>query len=380
MSCPSGNLQYNEGMNSPGTFFKSLSVRERALSMNHALGQLLGASLRDVSFPLTPLQTHYLQTEVGYVYQHFGFSVFGPQAIRFLATQLSLCSGVAENALRTWLESVGYTLLEDFNILKIVTGEPDWDAVDRAFFRDFSKRILCAEMGESADLGLDSWNGPLVRELCMRASRWVARAQGESLDTILPDVVELLQDVPCGIVLATAIGESLEEVSDNFLQLLVWRVQFLTSFSDVRQEAKFIVRAEGEEPEQLAARFAALLALFVPQEAVDGTMLLPTSPVSVSALAAILRSDFTSPYFDCDLFRNWLDLSDATLRSDLERMMQQGKEAGLLFEVPKGRNGRAYGLTLAALRIVSPFREAISNALVRTPFEGPNEVHVRLSV
>jgi hypothetical protein len=367
-------------MTLPRTFFKSLSLRERALSMNHALAQLLVDSLRESSLSLTPLQSNYLLTEVGYVYQHFGFSIFGPQAIRFFATQLSPCSGVAEVPLRQWLESVGYALLEDFNILKIVIGEPDWETVDRTFFRDFSRRLLCAEHGESADLGLDSWNGTLVGDLCAQASRWVERAQNESVDTIIADVVEVLRDMPCGLALAMAIGENLESVSDNFLQLLVWRVQFLTSFSDVRQEAKFIVRAEGDEPEQLAARFAALLALFVPQEASDGTTLLPESPVSVSALAAVLRSEFHSPHFDCDLFRNWLDLSDGSLRSDLERMMLQGKEAGLLFEVPKGRNGRAYGLTIAALRIVSPFREAISRALLRTPYEVMSAQYARISV
>ncbi len=350
-------------------FFQLLAARERTLCVNHALARLLDGALAEIPelHHLPRLQKNYLVAETSYAYQHFGFSVFGPSARVFLSDQMSICSGVAVESIRTWMELLAYTLLEDFNVLKVVTGEPDWGAVDAAFFGDFSRRVLCSDLGEKSELGLDTWAESFVDDLCGRAAAWLMRLQTEPLSLVLPDVRKSLADRPFSEHLVQAMTESLEEVSKSTLQILVWRIQFFTSFADIRQEAKFFVRADSEESQICALRVAALLSLLLPHLSGDGSVLLPPSPLTLSQMSAVLKDEYSSHVFETNLFRNWLALEGKNLAAELAPLASRALEAGLIFEVPATKKSKAYGLSLAGMRILSPFRQAITEALLKTP-------------
>jgi hypothetical protein len=358
-------------MKTQKSFFQSLCARERALVLNRPLATLLGQAIVEVEniSSLSPLQKSYILAETAYVYQHFGFSVFGPTARVFVAEHMSACSGISQELLQTWFELLAFTLLEDFNMLKIVTGEPDWNTVDDSFFGDFAKRILCFENGENADLGLDAWANSIVQTLCERSSAWLSMLPSHSLSHVLKDVRAQFDRSDFSEMLLAALEECLCTVNENPLQIFIWRVQFLTSFSDIRQEAKFFMRADGEEPEARALQMAALLSLLVHHEAENGEVLLPETPLSVNQMASVLKSSYFSTQFDTTLFRNWMRVTDATVVSQLSMLAKECVTAGLLFEVPNGKRGKVYGPTLTALRILEPFQSTVTRAILKTSRE-----------
>jgi len=269
--------------------------------------------------------------------------------------------------LSVWMELLAYTLLEDFNVLKVVTGEPDWDSVDAAFFADFSRRVLCSELGEKSDLGLDAWSDGFVDEMCAKSSLWLTRLQVESVADVLEDVKSTVAKRPFAELLVRGMAETMREVAAHSLQILVWRIQFFTTFSDIRQEAKFFMRGNSVESQFSALQMAALLSLLLPHVSDDGVALLPPSPLTVSQMCMVLRDSSVSEHFDAALFRNWLAIEQEDLPKDLGFLVQKAVEAGLLFEVPITKKNKAYGLSLAAMRILSPFREAITAAVLRAP-------------
>ncbi len=337
--------------------------------MNHALAHLLNSALTEIPDlnSLPQLQRNYLITETSYAYQHFGFSLFGPSARLFLAERLSICAGVSFEHLGVWMELLAYTLLEDFNVLKVVTGEPDWSTVDAAFFADFSRRVLCSELGEKSELGLDAWSEGFVDEMCAKSSLWLTRLQTESVADVLEDVRNCVARRPFADLLVCGMAESMREVAEHSLQILVWRIQFFTTFSDIRQEAKFFMRGNSVESQFSALQMAALLSLLLPHISEAGELLLPPSPLTVSQICTVLKDSYIPQYFDAALFRNWLAIDQENLPKELGFLAQKGVEANLLFEVPITRKSKAYGLSLAAMRILAPFRKAITAAVLRAP-------------
>jgi hypothetical protein len=260
-------------------------------------------------------------------------------------------------------------------MLKIVTGEPDWSVVDASFFRGFSRRILCSEAGDKADLGLDAWTDGFVEDLCSHSMEWLALMQSSGTSAALKQMRVYFDRSEFSQMLFDAIAENLDIVNENSLQILVWRIQFLTSFSDIRQEAKFFMRSDGEEPEAKATRLAALLALLVTHEAENGETLLPPTPLTSQQISNVLKSSFQSSYFDTHLFRNWMRVTDDSVVRDVAALAKEGVEAGLLFEVPNGKRSKGYGPTLTALRVLAPFQKTVTSAILKeNTFTPPMEL------
>ena len=131
-------------------YFKKLSTKERAQALNPGVAALLAETLgvRFSARPPPPVVREALLANVAYAYQHYGFCVFAPSSQAFLASALQRETGVPFEDVVGWLEETAYALLEDFTILKLLEGEPDWHAVDNAFFKALAKRAVCAEPGE----------------------------------------------------------------------------------------------------------------------------------------------------------------------------------------------------------------------------------------
>lgn len=347
--------------------FKTLASREKALQINPALAGLLENVLDDVfvpdANPLGVVQKQYLVTEVAYCYQHFGFTLFAPAARDLLVPQLAACCGVPAEPVAIWLESVCYFLLEDFNILRLVDGEPEWADVDASFFRDFARRVICAEQHESGDLGLDCWESGLLEHLRNLASQGLEFARPDALVDLAQWVGAQVEGLPFAAEFAKAFVNAFKEVGSNPLRLLVWRVESFSSFCEVRQEAKFFVRDTSERVERKAYQYASLLSLFLPHRAPDGTLLLPESPLPLTQISKVLKNQKPNSWFDCSLLSTWLNIEESQ-HSDLAELVRQAVGMGFLFEVPLGRRQKGYGLTKSALKILEPFHSAISASVV----------------
>lgn len=349
-------------------FFKTLALREKALQTNPALGQVLANSLHDTLelAEIVPLQAQYLVIEVGYIYQHFGFCIFAPAGRTLLCETLSASSGLRQEKIANWLESVCYFLLEDFNILRLVDGEPDWKIVDAVFFREFAKRIICAEPGEFSDLGLDCWSPILTRRLRELAAQSIELARPETIGSLAQTLGAMEVELPYGTQFCESFIACFEEIAANPLRLLVWRVECFTTFADLRQEARIFMRERSALGEHRASMFAALLSLFLPHKTADGIALLPESPLALNQIKTVLSSAFTSNFFDCTLLRSWLEVDDESLDSRLNELVAGALELGLLFHVPLGRYRKGFGLSRSALQILAPFHMAITNSLLKT--------------
>ncbi|MCA2959457.1 MAG: hypothetical protein IOD12_04335 [Silvanigrellales bacterium] len=365
-------------------YFKKLSTKERALALNPGVAGLFRETLasRFVGriLPTAPRET--LLVSVGYAYQHYGFCVFSPSAQAFLATSLMRETGLSFEDIAGWLEEVAYALLEDFTILKMLEGEPDWDSVDVAFFRAVAKRTICAEPGETAELGLDCWDLDLIAFLRLVAAEGLESLRaGVGLETLCTTLSERIQTRPDAAVFREALFSAFEELHENPLRLLVWRVECFSSFCDIRQEAKFFVRNETTQVERRAFELAGLLSLLHPHRTEEGVRLLEESPVTLLQLEkAVFGQSRSSRFFDCSLLRNWMDLdpagkgTEAQLRveglSRLQRILEESKRLGLVFELSQNaqaasaRHPKKYGLTKAALGILRPFSSSISQALL----------------
>ena len=347
--------------------FQSLAARENAIRMNPAIAGLLERALDDTFAPpasqLGEIQKHFLVTEVACCYQHFGFTLFAPAARELLVPQLAKRIGVLPDPIASWLESVCYFLLEDFNILRLVEGEPEWTSVDNAFFRDLTRRMICAEETETSDLGLDCWGAGLLERLRLLVVQGLELARSEQNSEIDACVSRLTAGLPYASQFRKSFSNALSEIVSNPLRLLIWRVECFSGFSEVRQEAKFFVREANEILERKAYRHAALLALFLPHTAPDGTLLLPASPLSINQLNKVLKNQKVEGWFDCSILTTWLDLDKAPMLA-LADLLKQSVQLGFLFEVPLGRNQKGYGLSKSALKIVEPFRAAISSSVV----------------
>ena len=350
--------------------FKTLASREKALTINPALAGLLANSFDEVFVPdangVGAVQKHYLVTEVAYCYQHFGFTLFAPAARALLVPVIAGNCGVMAEPVAIWLESVCYFLLEDFNILRLVEGEPEWSSVDSAFFRDFVRRVICAEQHESGDLGLDCWDAELLERLRTLASDGLEFAKPEGLVDLTHWVNAQASGLPFADDFAKAFVHAFKEIAANPLRLLVWRVESFSSFGEVRQEAKFFVRDTSEVVERKAYQYAALLSLFLPHRAPDGTLLLPESPLTLVQLGRVLKTQKLSTWFDCSLLAAWLNLGETQGPANVELgvLVRQAVSMGFLFEVPLGKRQKGLGLTKSALKILEPFHSAITASVV----------------
>lgn len=373
---------YGEGMEHT-PYFKKLSAKERALALNPGVSALFRETLasRFMGRVLPVALRETLLVNVGYAYQHYGFCLFAPSAQAFLATSLMRETGLSFDDIAAWLEEIAYALLEDFTILKMLEGEPDWDAVDAAFFRAVAKRTICAEPGETAELGLDCWDGELVAFLRVVASEGLLSLRaGVSLEAIQQIQSERIQARPDAAVFREALLQAFEELQENPLRLLVWRVECFSSFGDIRQEAKFFVRNETSEIERRAFELAGLLSLLHPHRTEDGVRLLEESPVSLAQLEkAVFGQSRSSRFFDCSLLRNWMDLAPTKTGAELQGrtaalsrlafILEESKRLGLVFELSHNvrasstRQTKKYGLTKTALGILKPFAASISQAL-----------------
>lgn len=347
-------------------FFKMMAQRESSLQRHPTLAKMLADVFEEyLGDGVLMLKKQAAITDVACLYQHFGFCVFSPAARHLVASQISLSCLLEEAALLQWLEAVCYLLLEDFNILRIIEGEPDWTEVDDRFFKEISKRVICAESGEFSDLGLDIWNPDFIRKLRDIAAKTIDLAKPESLEKISDILPKLCDALPYPALFESALLQCLESISANPLLILVWRVECFSTFSNDQLVSQFFVRTHNSISERKASRLAALLALMAQHRLPTGEVLLPDSPLGLFELESVLKDDYTSEYFDCTLLRAWIGSEENQLRNSLKELVTEAKNIGLVFEVPTGNKRTGYGLSRAALRIIAPFKSAITQSLLK---------------
>jgi hypothetical protein len=372
-------------------YFKKLADRERALTFNPGVARLLCETLASKfqGRVLPPVIREVCLTNVAHAYRHFGFCMFSPSAQGCLVSSLARETGLRHDDLAGWLEETAYALLEDFTILNLASGEPDWDTVDEAFFRAMAKRVVCAEPGEAVELGLDCWDVELVGVLRVAAASALEKVRaGVPAEEVRSCAFAHVRDRPDATVFAPALTNALSELNENPLRLLVWRVECFSALSASGQGAKLFVRDDSVATERRAFELAGLLSLLLPHRTPEGVRLLEESPVSFAQLEkALLGRSRSSGYFNCSLLRAWMrvgadnaDNADESVSGgssaprgepgeQLLRILQDSQRLGLVFEIsqrsmrPSSRATKKYGLSKAAMDILRPFAGSISLAL-----------------
>lgn len=346
--------------------FMVLAQAERALARNTSLSAILKEAFHNrfsstSKEPLGEIQRDYLLAESSLLYQHYGLAMFSEAARSMIEPEMARRAGLPRTVISRWIAAVFDVIYEDLHILKVLSGEPEWTDLDRDFSLDVFARIACLSTSEEHALGLSPLNPDMVNALSRAFGHWL-EIQNENRDSKLPAAIATaVSSLPHPKLFAEAAIATLNAVARDPLQILTWRVRFHVSFSDHRIESKIILRQRGEGIDRETLRLSALLATLLPHQAKSGQYLLPESPVSRSQVEEILCKGYVPAGFDTMLFRNWLGGWLST--EELTQLIELGKETGFILELPIRKKKFGVALSLAALRVLSPYHSTISSLL-----------------
>ncbi len=347
--------------------FKALACHEMSVNSQSDLSFLLRETVSESTGNLVlagDLQKHYLVTEVLYAYRHLGFLCFGPAARTLLGNHLARMSGLTAVDVEFWLESSCYRLLENFNILRVLVGEPNWELVDQQFFRDFVRRLFCSEISEFDELGLGCWDPELLGLIKSSLSMGLGEAKSKPFQN--PTRIQSeLSHIPFQVQLAETISDCFAQIDENPLRFFAWRLQAFVAATGAHPVPQVLIRLEESTAEKRSFRLAALLSLFLPHQSPQGHFLLPESPLRLSQIFGIFKRNGVHADFDCTAIRNWLDPQGNTLENELSKTLEEAISLGLLFQIPVTKQVQGFGLTTAGLKIAYPFHSAITQALLK---------------
>ncbi len=345
--------------------FRRLSAYERSLSSHRLIADLLESELERVcEKKLSPLQCRTSVVWVGAAYRHFGFALFSPLGRHLLGRQLQSFSGADGSLLCDWLDAVCFGLLEDFNLMKIVTGEPDWDGLDRELALEIWKRLFCSDESESELLGLDLLDERIIQTLRQVSSECVSdlvRGQVSDLPRALPD------HVPSDFI--EALPGCVERISFDSLCLFLWRIECFSQFNETRQEFKFVYREGGQVEESALYRVAALLVVLGDIRTEKGEPLFLESPAPNGLLEKVLlgKDAKTQSLVRGSVVAVLLGSDPQNIRKALELALQMG----LLFTVKPTSRRQEYGLTALGRKILHPYRGLVREAVLGGESEEP---------
>jgi hypothetical protein len=367
-------------------FFSRLLRWEKTASLNSAFCALLEQDFR-AAFSSTkthPVQELTAMSLAGAAYQHFGFPVFGPIGRAMVSTQIASLSGLSTSSVAQWLELVAYSLLEDLNVLQVVTGEPDWLQVDLSFSMELWKRLFCSDENESSSLGLDCLDGDEIsrlRKLAVKAVSLMGKSgieEDKKTATPLPNDLGDAHLRTFKTVAASAAG--------NPIMLLLWRIEVFSLLKETRHEYKFRVKVDSEQLLPMLSALAGVLMVLSPVASNAGVPLFPESPltqeeiehylgVHQSPRLAKVRDPLETPYIG--VLKDWIG---DDCRDKIDQVLALGCSYGLIFSISIRPGKPAYGLTAKGSQTLTPFL-AILGELLCPPSEprGVTETKVNKS-
>lgn len=354
--------------------FRYLASGEKALDDNLPLKGLLSEAFQSRFQPdaaFGEIQRAFLLVETATLYQHFGLAMFSPMARELILPLLAARGGFPLEDANRWFDAVFEVVYEDLYILKAIAGEPDATELDTAFAHDFLRRIACSEGSELELLALHSFDSNLVESLRDAVARAVAPTDPDTPEATSRQLAAACRRLHTPQPVIDSALALIQQLQENPLRLLVWRVEYLVSFSDLRLESKVISRTYDGRDDAEVLKVTALLAALLPHQAPDGTFLLPESPLSLSQLESAFFGTPPSNRFDVSLLRNWL--GPDTDRSQLHALLQRAQASGLVLELPVRRNKVGYALSLPALRVLRPYHKAITEQLLAVRHEPAEE-------
>ncbi len=308
----------------------------------------------------------------GAAYQHFGFPVFGPIGRSLVSAQIASLSGLSVSSIAQWLELVAYSLLEDLNVLQVVSGEPDWLQVDLSFSMELWKRLFCSDENESSSLGLDCLDGDEIsrlRKLAVKAVSLMGKSGGEDEKKTAVPLPNDLGDAHLRTfktVAASAAG--------NPIMLLLWRIEVFSLLKETRHEYKFRVKVDSDQLLPMLSALAGVLMVLSPVASNTGVPLFPESPLTQEEIEhylgihqsprlAKLRDSLETPYIG--VLKDWIG-NDC--RDKIDQVLALGCSYGLMFSISIRPGKQAYGLTAKGSQTLTPFL-AILGELLCPPSE-----------
>ncbi len=336
---------------------QSPAIAEQLLSEMMALWPLAN--------DLAPLQRSASVALVTASYQSFGFAIFGPLGRSLLGHHLESQFGVARHFSGPWLEAMAFSILEDLNVLQVVSGEPDWHAVDQAFAGDLWRRIFCSDGSEVALLGLDCIENVYLGLLRGYAAAAVKEMRADSEPASRPGGHGILpHDLAPALV--SAFKLTVTSARNNPLCLLLWRIEGFSRMQETRHELKFLIREEQAMVPELAGALAWLILVLSPLQGTDGGAIFPEGPLDKATLQKLLHTQQSSHLLGfggivAPVQNKHRSAQRGTVGWSLDAVIGAAREMGLVFEVKPLPHKPEYGLTAAGLRILSPFLEIIGD-------------------
>lgn len=353
-------------------FFSRLLRWEKTASLNAAFCALLEQDFR-VAFSAVkthPAQELTAMSLIGAAYQHFGFVVFGPLGRVLAGTQIASLSGLDASAITQWLELVAYNLLEDLNVLQVVSGEPDWGQVDLSLSMELWKRLFCSDENEASSLGLDCLDDQEIarlRKLALKAVSLMGSGkaeEGEQAEVLMPlDLCESHVRT-FRTIAASAAG--------NPIMLLLWRIEVFSLLKETRHEHKFRLKVEADNLLPMLTALAGVLMVLSPVAVEAGAPLFPESPLSIEEIEyqlgiRKLRRSASAPVVGelphMKVLRQWIGNGSR----NIDEVLSLGCSYGLIFAVSLRPRKTAYGLTVKGSQTLAPFITILGELLCPSP-------------
>lgn len=315
-------------------FFHQLHKHARILERHVRLCNLLEATMqvlcaeRGLTLPL--LQREFLMVEIGVAYSHYGVSLFSQEGLKLVHTGILALTGVESSFLAGYLSS-----LKEFILLSDEPAEKarEWlddEALSRSFLHEFLKRIFCSRAQDDFDMCLNIFDADMVGELRLLANQ--RSLQNTDFACLKLFLEKMSSFFPNSEKFETFFLYHLACVQKDPLVCLRWRLESFISLAASSETPLLIYRDPLATEDLRAQKLSAIMMLLLPQEAEN--KLIP--PLSTAQLAKLL------PH------------SGGETKAALAQTLDDGVALDVLFKIPHGAKGNAYGLTERGLKVVGP--------------------------
>ncbi|MBX9702873.1 MAG: hypothetical protein K2X39_01845 [Silvanigrellaceae bacterium] len=309
---------------------------------------------------ISKVQIEALVVEIIYTYKYFGFCIFSNAAIKLLSKGLSELSGVQKEALFLWLQELSFSLLQacDFDLHYLTKNHED---LNKEFYALLVKNIFCTLENDIQQSYLVNFDNNYIEKInylnkiCL--SIYSENEEIKLQETLISEMKNLDLD---HLVVELFLSYFLEFVRQP-LKVILWRLECFLSSKTPKDEIKIFTRSFDAQLQKKAEIFAGIIYALTPPSSSNAQQALLESPVTIKKFIFFLQRQSVH-YLNFPLLKELTLLDIRVLEKELITCFEEGTELGIFYKIAKKKTGFCYGLSMAALQIISPFRNFLSEA------------------
>lgn len=288
------------------------------------------------------LQKECFLTEIIIAYEYFGFCIFSELSLSFLEEGALEKVGIPRNLTEEYFLNLKNYFLYDLPIVESDSVSFEIK-LNHFFVKEFSQRCFCSHKDDEAEIGLFLFPASLTLGL-----------RGSLLKEDVPENLSFFQK---------EVQNFRMRLNENPLYFITQRLDCFVSFSGDEKSLCFIKENWGKFEEK-KQQLAAMITLFLILQ--EDRRVSAQGYVSLHKITQVLAAKEILPSFDLMPLRQWMACpSDKTFKTHVASILEQALYYHLVFQIPRGCQGRAYGLSEKGYLVMRPFRSLVLESLQR---------------